>query len=180
MRLAAVAVAFAACAAEAVPPEPPPAGAIPGLRPSAATQLDAETIAADAVDEEALTSLLGEAGFESAVERRYTGAGGEIRRAEVRVVRFGSTDGAERYLAWLEDHVEDVIGDATVADPMSGRSTSVYVHVPDGCCPKETVLTLAAWRDGRDVLRVLVAGPGAEGSTGLELIATFRLRMTTS
>lgn len=173
-------VALAACASESTPPEAPPAGAVSDLRASEAVRLDEERIAADAIDQAELSSLLGDAGFESAVERRYAGPGGEIRRVEVRVVRFGTSDGAERYLAWVVDHVEELIGEAAPATSTPGMPTSVYVHVPGGCCPKETVLALSAWRDGRDVLRVLVAGPGADGAAGIDLIASIRQRMSAS
>jgi len=167
-------VTLAACGSETVPPEAPPAGIIEDLRASAAVRLGAEAIAADSFDEDELSSLLGDAGFESAVERRYAGPGGEIRRVDVRVVRFGSTDGADRYLAWLRDHVEDVIGQAEPTNTMLGPSMSVYVHVPDPCCPKETALALASWRDDRDVLRVLVVGPGADDTTGIRLVASVQ------
>ena len=170
-------VALAACGSESAPPQAPPEAAIPDLRASEVVELDEDRIAADAIDEAELSSLLGDAGFESAVERRYSGPGGEIRRVDVRVVRFGSSDGAERYLAWVVDHVEEVIGEATQAMSTPGMPDSVYVHVPDGCCHKETVLALSVWRDGRDVLRVLVAGPAADEAVGLDLIASIRQRM---
>lgn len=122
-----------------------------------------EDVAADAVDPAELRALLDDAGFESAVQRAFTRPHGSIRRVDVRVLRFATEDGAERYLAWLRGHVDEVIGEAHPATELQVPPTTLFLHVPSGCCPKETPIVLAAWRDGSDVVRVLVVGPDADG-----------------
>jgi hypothetical protein len=179
------AIALGGCASDPGPPDVPqeiaiPAVEIAGLRVSQATVLDTEAVAAVAADTASLHALLTDAGFETALERRYTGPGGQIRRVEIRLVRFGSVEGAGRYRVWLADHAEDVIGEASPAPALSMPSAAMFVHVPDGCCPKETILALATWQDGRDVVQVLIAGPGADGRPGVRLITALQLRTRTS
>lgn len=151
------------CGPEATPPPAPPDDAVQGLRATATVELASDDVAADAVDPTELRAMLDDAGFESAVQRAYTRPHGSIRRVDVRVVRFSTEEGAERYLAWLRDHVDEVIGDADPAKELRVPPTTLFLHLPSGCCPKETPIVLAAWRDGLDVVRVLVAGPGADG-----------------
>lgn len=168
-----MATILAACARDVAPPEAPPSDAVAGLRASAAVSLEMSDVAAEALDGRALSILLDDSGFESAVGRSYAGGLGEIRRVEVRVVRFATADGAERYRSWLAEHARDVIGDADPAAALAIPSTSVFLHLPDPCCPRETALALAVWRDGRHVVRVLVAGPGADGSRTRDLVTSL-------
>jgi hypothetical protein len=149
-------------ASSASPIPTPPEDALAGLRALSASELGSDAVAADAVDASQLRALLEEAGFVSAVGRAYSRPRGPVRRVDVRVVRFASETGAERYLAWLEGHADDVIG-AAEAVPMS--TTTLFLHLQGGCCPHDQATALAAWRDGRDVVRVIVSGPGADETT---------------
>ncbi|GIU99875.1 MAG: hypothetical protein KatS3mg014_1491 [Actinomycetota bacterium] len=148
-----------------------PPARLDGLRGAPPVTLDAEAVAGDALGSEGLAELLEEAGFVTASERTYVGAGAAIRRVVVRVVRFSSPAGAERYLSWLRSHASEVIGDATAVPWDVG---SAFVHEPGGCCPKEQPSLLAAWRLGPEVVRVIAAGPGADGPEGRALLRELR------
>lgn len=168
-----MAVALAACAPDPVsgpassPPEVPPE--FVGFASTTTAVLGAADVASEAVDADVLFDLLGAAGFESGMRRSYAGEGLRIRRLEVRVLRFESSSGAESYLEWLLGHVPDVIGDAERSEPRA-LDVPVYVHTPDGCCPREPAVALAAWRRDRDVVRIIVAGPAADGPRAVDLI----------
>jgi hypothetical protein len=164
---------FAACAEGTTPPEPPASDAIAGLQPSAPVEIGLGDVAADADDVAALTALLEGAGFETAIERSYAGGAGAIRHVDVRVVRFATPDGADRYRSWLEAHASDVIDAAEPASALAPPSTAVFVHEPDACCPRETAVALAVWRRGRDVLRVVIAGPEADGQRTLTIVTAL-------
>jgi nicotinamidase-related amidase len=173
-----VAVALAACASAppapvAVPPDTPP-DEIAGFASTTTSVFGAADVASEAVDTDVLSDLLDAAEFESGVRRTYAGAGLSIRRLEVRVLRFGSSAGADRYLAWLQSHVADLIGDVERSAELRVRDVPVFVHLPDACCPKEPAVALAAWRRGRDIVRVIVAGPAADGPRAAELIEEVR------
>jgi hypothetical protein len=166
-----VGLTLLACSAQAVPPPTPSETAVSGLRAAAAVELALDEIASDAVDVAELRALLDDAGFQAAVSRSYSKLRGAVRRVDVRVVRFATEDGAERYLAWLESHAEDIIGDASPATGPEIPRASLFLHLPGGCCPKETPVVLAAWRERHDVVRVLVAGPSADVSAAAEYVA---------
>jgi hypothetical protein len=152
-------------ASPSAPPLPtPPQDALAGLRALSVSQLGSDEVAADAVDANQLRALLDEAGFESAVGRAYSRARGSVRRVDVRVVRFSTAAGAEQYRAWLQDHADDVIGSAEVVSA-SPDSPTLFLHLQGGCCPHDQASALAVWRDGRDVVRVIVSGPGANETT---------------
>jgi hypothetical protein len=152
-----------------VPPAVPP-DEIAGFSSTTTTILGAADVASEAVDPGVLSDLLNAAEFESGVRRSYLGAGLSIRRLEVRVLRFESSAGAASYLEWLQGHVADVIGDVERSEELEVIDVSVFVHVPDGCCPREPAVALAAWRRERDIVRVIVAGPAADGPKAAELI----------
>ena len=169
-----LAVALAACGTEPSIPAAPPASVLGSVTTTRTATLDIATIAADAVEEAELTAILEEAGVESAVERWFT-AGPAIRRLQVRIVRFEDAGGAEAYVRWVESHAEDVIGDARpIPDAETTAPTSLFLHEADPCCPKETNVTLAAWRDGAEVVRVLVAGPGADVEVTTDYVDVVR------
>lgn len=154
---------LAACEQDASIPGTALPAAIASFASTPQRELDAAALAAQAVDGDALAGLLDAAGFRAAVERTYTGSDPALRRVEVLLARFASEEGAERYLAWQRDHVSDVIGEAEPSAENLVQGTTVYVHQPDGCCAKEQVTSLATWRTGSDVFRVLMAGPDADG-----------------
>jgi len=168
-----VAALLAGCATGGSQAPAPPAR-LEGLRTTSAVEhVDLERLAAEAMDVAALDGLLESAGFLAATERTYAGVDPEIRRVVVRVVRFDSLGGAERYLRWLREHASEVIGDAEPAPGHPYREAPVYIHEPGGCCPKEAVVALSVWRSGRDVIRVLVAGPGADGRAASSVFAAL-------
>ena len=103
------ATVLAACGGQAASMPAPPSR-VEGLRSTSAVErIGLEQVAAEALDPQPLTGLLETAGFRSAVERTYAGSSPAIRRVVVRIVRFESTSGANRYLGWLREHVSDVI-----------------------------------------------------------------------
>ncbi len=168
---------LAACGRNAVAPSAPslplPAeDAVAGLRPLSATELGPHDVAGDALDAGQLGTLLADAGFESAVGRSYSRPRGPVRRVDVRVVRFATDAGAERYLAWLKDHPDDLIGAVDVLPVALPSITTLFLHLPGGCCPHDQSAVLATWRDGRDVIRVIVSGPGADEGTAIDYIAS--------
>jgi hypothetical protein len=146
----------------------------PGFRSASVERIDADELAAEAIDRQALASILDAAGFASAVERSYTSTRPGNRRIQAVLIRFDSGPGAARYLAWLGDHVSDLIGEARTDDEHRLDGVPIYIHQPDGCCPKEQVVALAAWRDGPYVARAVVAGSDADGAEVAELISALR------
>lgn len=178
MAVASASVLLAACGREEIP-----GGALPtdvsGLRSAGVTRIDAERLAAEALEPESLADVLDAAGFASAVERSYISTLPGVRRLDAVLIRFGSEAGAARYLDWLGDHASDLIGRADLATEHRLDGVPIYIHVPDGCCPKEQVVALAAWRDGPYVARVLVAGPDADGAEAVEMISALRARVST-
>ncbi len=174
-----LALAMTACGTEPSRPMAPPPDVLGSATTTRTSTLDIAAIAADAVGEAELTAILEDAGVESAIERWFT-AGPAIRRLQVRIVRFEDARGAETYIRWLESHVEDVIGDAdAVSDSETLAATSLFLHEADPCCPKETNVALAAWRDGTEVVRVLVAGPGADVVATTEYVDNVRYWLST-
>src|SRR5262245_15754519 len=151
--------------------DPIPPAALPG-HAAAAVTLDAGTLAGDAVDVNELEALLRDAGFVGGTQRQFSRTGAGRRRIVARVLAFESSDGAERYLAWLDEHVDDVIGDAApnnaLAAPDGG---TVFEHEPNPCCHSETRIFLAAWNRGRTVVTLQVDGPAARASAVPELVS---------
>jgi hypothetical protein len=166
-----VALTLLGCAGRATAPDPPPPGAVPDLRAAAAVELGSDELAEAVGGGGGIATLLGAAGFESAVERTYSGGTGGIRRVNVRVVRFDSVGGAERYRSWVSAHASALIGSASPA-PFDGAT--LFLHVPTGCCPHETASALAAWRHGRDVVHVVVVGPEADDAATGEVVESVR------
>jgi hypothetical protein len=75
------------------------------------------------------------------------------------VLVFETAQGAERYLAWLEGHVAEIIGDAEmIQDPRTPSGGVVFVYEPTGCCHLETRLFLGAWQRDATVLTLKVGG----------------------
>lgn len=165
------------CGAEDAPPAPSavpvpeaiPAEALPGTA-SDAVGLDARTVATDATASEVLETLLLDAGFEGGSERTFSKVAGGRRRMLARVLEFETAAGAQRYVRWLSDHVEELIGDAGI-DPgleAPGRGR-VYVHEPDPCCHNDTRIFLAVWAEGTRAITLEIAGQAARASDVAEL-----------
>jgi hypothetical protein len=176
---AAVALLVAAsCGADDTAPSPSatppaveaiPAAALPGTA-SDAVALDARTAATGATEHEELETLLLDAGFEGGSERTFSKVAGGRRRLLARVLEFETAAGAQRYVRWLSDHVEELIGDAD-RDPAleAPGGGTVYVHEPDPCCHNDSRIFLAVWAEGRRAITLEIAGQAARASDVAEL-----------
>jgi hypothetical protein len=153
--------------------EPIPAEALPG-RAAQPKELDAREVSTDAVDVDELEALLEGGGFVAGTERRFSRTVGGRRITLARILVFETARGAQAYLGWLQDHVDEVIGDARPVDGLSvPDGTIVFVHQPNPCCHGETRLVLAAWNDGDTVKTLELGGQVVETSVVPELISTF-------
>lgn len=150
--------------------DPIPSAALPG-HPAAPVALDAGTVAQDAVDVDRLESLLRDAGFVAGTQRQFSRTGAGRRRIVARVLTFETANGADRYLAWLNAHVGDVIGTAAPNQELTVPSGgTVFEHEPNPCCHSETRIFLAAWKRGSSVVTLQVDGPAARASAVPELL----------
>jgi hypothetical protein len=171
--LVAVAALVASCGSGVPGPDPIPADALPGS-PADPVTLDVTALSADAIDFEGLETLLEDAGFVSGAQRLFSKTEGGRRRLLARVLVFESAEGAARYLAWLRDHVDEVIGDANADEALRAPAGGmVFAHEPDPCCHNETAVFLAAWSDGGTVLTLEIGGQAARASDVAELASTF-------
>ena len=151
--------------------EPIPVTALPG-HPADPIDLDAGSVAVDAVDVAGLEALLDEAGFVGGTQRQFSRVHGGRRRILARVLSFETPGGAAAFVAWLRDHVGEVIGDAAPnTDLAAPRGGFVFVHQPDPCCHNETRSFLAIWHQGSTVVTIEIAGEGARGSDVPELLS---------
>lgn len=166
----AIVLTLAGCAGSSLTPPAEPPSNVGGLTPTTTTLVTAEDVAAEAVDAQALSGILDVAGFQAGVRRAYAGDGRAIRRIDVGVFSFDSNEGASTYLAWLRANVADLIGEVRGPDKTLFGDVPLVVHLPDGCCPREPAVALAAWSRGPQVVRVLVAGAAADGRKAIRLI----------
>src|SRR5262245_4634350 len=151
--------------------DPIPPAALPG-HAAAAVALDAGTVAQDAVDVSGLHELLSDAGFVGGTQRQFSRTGAGRRRIVARVLTFETADGADQYLAWLNDHVADVIGKAAPNDHLRAPADgTVFEHAPNPCCHSETRIFLAAWNRGTSVVTLQLDGPAARASAVPELLS---------
>ncbi len=159
----------AACGSDPMPPEPIPAQALPG-NTGEAVPLDVQTVATDAIAFDELETLLLDAGFEGGSQRLFSKTAGGRRRMLARVVEFETPQGAQRYLRWLEDHADEVIGDAhpdpELEAPAGG---TVFVHEPDPCCHNDTRIFLVIWTAGERVITLEIGGQAARAAAVAEL-----------
>jgi hypothetical protein len=153
---------LAACGSQASGPRAIPADALPGIA-GEAVRLDAAAVAVDAQDTTELEALLADAGFVAGAERSFGQVGGGKKRALARVLVFDQADGARRYVAWLEDHIDELMGDTeSLGPPQLPGARFLVVNEPDACCPRETPVYLAAWGSGATVVTLEVGGVGVE------------------
>ena len=151
--------------------EPIPPTALPG-NSADPTDLDAASIASDAVDVAALEGLLDRAGFVGGTQRQFSRVRNGRRRIVARVLIFETPEGASAYVAWLRDHGDEVIGKATPsADLRVPRHGVVLVHEPNPCCHNETRLFLAMWHEGSTVVTIQIAGEGSREADVPELLS---------
>ncbi|HEX2045465.1 MAG TPA: hypothetical protein VHF23_07565 [Gaiellaceae bacterium] len=172
---AALGLAVAACgaqeeAATQAAPATLPAAALPELASTART-LDAEALAADALEPERLAALLRDSGFESGREREFSGKTKTWDRVVARALRFRSAEGAEAYLDWLGAHGNDLLGRAVPAKMAPpGESGVAFVLARCGTCKKELPTFLSGWRRDELVLFLLAAGSGGNPERFGELV----------
>jgi hypothetical protein len=166
-----------ACGRDAPIPDTALPAEIASFTPAPPRQLDAVELAAQAVDVDALATLLDTEGFRAAVTRMYRGSDPRLRRVDVLLVRFATDEGAARLLAWQRDHVADVIGQAEPTIGLGPSGTMTFVHQPEGCCAKEQVTSLAVWRRGTDVIRVVLSGADADGPVATEVLSWLYERL---
>jgi hypothetical protein len=151
--------------------EPIPATALPG-HPADPIDLDAGSVAVDAVDVAGLEALLDEAGFVGGTQRQFSRVRGGRRRIVARVLSFETPEGASAYVAWLRDHADEVIGKAAMSADLRVPSHGVVlVHEPNPCCHNETRMFLAMWHQGTTVVTIQIAGEGARESDVPDLLA---------
>ena len=151
--------------------QPIPSTALPG-NPADPTDLDASSIASDAVDVTALEALLDQAGFVEGTQRQFSRVHGGRRRILARVLTFETAEGASAYVAWLGDHGDEVIGKATPSASLRvPRHGVVLVHEPNPCCHNETRMFLAMWHEGPTVVTIQIAGEGARETDVPELLS---------
>jgi hypothetical protein len=152
--------ASASAPAPATAPATLPAAALPELDSRART-LDAETLADDSLDPEALGDVLDEAGYVTGSEREFSGKSPTFDHVVARTLVFESAAGAEAYLGWLRRHAADFLGRAETADvPVPGESGVAFSLARCGTCVKEVPAFLAGWRRGELVFWLLAAGSG--------------------
>jgi hypothetical protein len=170
----AAASALAACGTGATPPEPVSADALPG-EAGKVVELDTTVVASDAIDFEELGSLLDDAGFEGGTQRTFSQAeGARLQRSLARVLAFDDAEGAQRYLGWLEEHLDEVIGTSELLDPPALPGIAFFAFAPPGdCCPKATNVYLVAWRKGSKVLTLEVGGNGVNEAAVAQLASTL-------
>ena len=159
----------------AAPPavEAIPAAALPGTA-SDAVVLDAGKAATGATEPDELETLLRDAGFEGGSERTFSKVAGGRRLLLARVLEFETAAGAQRYVTWVSDHVEELIGDAD-RDPAleAPAGGTVYVHEPDPCCHNDSRIFLAVWAQGASAVTLRIAGQAARAADVTELASTL-------
>ena len=119
------------------------------------TDLDAASIASDAVDVAALEGLLDQAGFVGGTQRQFSRVRNGRRRILARVLMFQTPRRRLRLRRVAAgDHGDEVIGEAApTADLRALAPGVVLVHEPNPCCHNETRMFLAMWHEalnGRD------------------------------
>lgn len=150
--------------ASAPAPQTLPAAALPELDSHART-LDANALADDSLDPEALGDVLVEAGYVTGSEREFSGKSRTFDHVVARTLVFESAAGAEKYLGWLRGHGADFLGRAEAADvTVPGESAVTFALARCGTCVKEVPAFLAGWRRGRVVLWLLAAGSGTSAA----------------
>lgn len=139
-------------------------------------ELDAEALAAHAVDPLRARTLLEASGFEAGSERTWVDAERD-RRVLVRLLVFEGAGGAQTHMAWIRDHADELIGRSEpAAAPDAPDGAIVFLHGPSGCCPKETPAYLVPWRKGPIVVWLEVRGP----RVGLDDVVDLALRLDTA
>jgi hypothetical protein len=153
---------------------PPPALSARAVQHSQITTatLDVQTVTSGALDAASLEQLLSRGHFLNGTRRTFVRTGNPLDRVDTRILAFGLTSGAAIYVRWVASHPADLIGDAKGAAPLDAPgSPQVFVHVPNGCCPKDVAKSLAVWQRHRYVLLVIANGGMTKQKTLTDLAA---------
>jgi hypothetical protein len=138
--------------------------------------LTIETLIDETSDPESLDAELRHTGFATGTRRTFTGSRGKrvYSRVVAQGLAFDSEAGAARYLEWLTEHANDVMGQ-THALAFEGLPEGALFleHLPDGCCPRETPAYLVAWRRRSFVLSVWALGPKARPGPLVPLVHAY-------
>ncbi len=125
--------------------------------------LNADRVTSGALEAQRLSALLASAKYVGGTERTFVSTSSPFDRASTRVLQFASTGGAAAYTRWVGAHPGDLIGDAKPSGSLDLAGASrVYVHSPNGCCPKDIPKSLAVWQRDRYVLEVIASGAYAK------------------
>ncbi len=123
--------------------------------------LDLEALSADALEPEALATVLKEAGFQGGSELEYTGRTEVYSHVVLRILTFPKPAGAGAYLEWLDAHAADILGPVKSREPLAVGSDGILL-LEQGCnCHSDLPTYLAAWRAGAVVRTLLADGAGA-------------------
>jgi hypothetical protein len=170
-----VAAALTACGhtnVDYAPPARPPAlnaDAVPHAS-SEFTRLNADRVTSGALEVQRLSALLASARYVGGTERTFVSTSSPFDRVSTRVLQFASTAGAAAYTRWVGAHPADLIGDAEPSGSLDLEGApSVYVHSPNGCCPKDVPKSLAVWQRNRYVLEIIASGAYAKDEKLTEL-----------
>jgi len=164
-----IALSAVACGSGGDPPSPVAADALPG-EAGDVVELDTTFVAGDAIDFAELEGILEDAGFAGGTQRVFAQSqGARQQRSLARVLAFADADGAQAYLDWLEEHVDEVIGTAELLDPPDLPGVAFLALSDSDCCPKATRVYLVAWRRDSSVLTLEVGGDGVDEDLVAEL-----------
>jgi hypothetical protein len=154
-----------------------PRTALPGYVVHVST-LDAGDVSADALDPPSLETLLAEARFEVGRESRFTSPARPLTMVVTRVLRFGSPEGAQGYIAWLRNHGRDLLGSQTRSAQAPRLPEAIaFSHDPCISCTKDTFWYFAAWTRGAFAVTLRAGGPHAGLSTAAPLAEELDARV---
>jgi hypothetical protein len=145
------------------------------------TELDASTLARDALAPDELAALLDEAGLAAGAEVRFTARRRPLIEVVARVLRFEDEGGAAAYLDWFAGHAPDLLGSETepARAPRAVPDGVAFAHgVCDGCT-KDTFQYVVAWTRGPYAITLRVGGPAAGPRAADRLAARLDDRVTT-
>jgi hypothetical protein len=131
--------------------------------------LTAEQLSMDALEPDALASKLESSGYAGGREAEWTGRTDAFNHVVVRTLAFEG-GGGDAYVAWLEEHTEDLLGTVGLrADLPLDAGGRLYRD--GGCnCHSDLPTFLAAWEDGDVVHTVLADGPDVDRERFLALV----------
>src|SRR5439155_2798429 len=120
---------MASCASDSPPRIPViPSDVVAGVV-SSTMPLDVGGVASDSLNPSGLASLLQNNGFVAGAHREFS-PGPLVRRVDVRVLDFDSSDGAGAYLTWLDAHASELIGriEARESIQVNDSTVTVFAH----------------------------------------------------